>query len=173
MIVHTSVSHFESEHPTAEPVLTEPPSLVDLTGIRVLLVDDDLDALQMARDALSLAGAIVTTTSNANDALAILSRERFDVGIVDIGMPDMDGYELLRRIRERTEEQQGSIPLAALTAYARSIDRTRSLQSGFQLHLTKPVQPSELTAAIMSLADRARRHAEASSSDSEVFQRPQ
>jgi signal transduction histidine kinase/DNA-binding response OmpR family regulator len=133
----------------------EPPSLVSLSGIRVLLVDDDPDALQMSRDALALAGAEVTTASNAKDALAALDRGRFDVGILDVGMPHVDGYELLRRIRQRTNDGQGRIPLAALTAYARPIDQTRSLQSGFQIHLTKPIQPGELTAAVQSLSDRA------------------
>jgi CheY-like chemotaxis protein len=118
-------------------------------------VDDDVDALQMARDALSFAGATVTTASGGHEALAALDNAPFDVAIVDIGMPRMDGYELLRRIRERKSEEQGRIPIAALTAYARSTDRTRSLQSGFHLHLTKPVQPGELTAAVLALADRA------------------
>jgi CheY-like chemotaxis protein len=157
MLVHDRHVQRDSVDPTAEDVLAEPLSLAGLSGIRVLLVDDDLDALQMSRDALSLAGAAVTTASNANDALAALDRERFDVGVLDVGMPHVDGYELLRRIRERTDDEQGKIPLAALTAYARSIDRTRSLQSGFQLHLTKPVQPGELAAAVLSLADCARR----------------
>jgi signal transduction histidine kinase len=156
MIVHERPARDEAAHPTADPGSAPPPSLVELSGIRVLLVDDDLDALHMVEDALSLAGARVTTASNAIDALSVLDRERFDVGILDVGMPHVDGYELLRRIRQRTAEQQGRIPLAALTAYARSIDRTRSLQSGFQLHLTKPVQPGELTAAISALANRAR-----------------
>ena len=129
---------------------------VDLSGLHVLLVDDDVDALQMARDALALSGAAVTTASNAHEALAALDRTRFDVGILDLGMPRVDGYELLRRIRSRSDDEQGRIPLAALTAYARTLDRARSLQSGFQLHLTKPVHPGELAAAVLVLADRTR-----------------
>jgi CheY-like chemotaxis protein len=156
MIVHARPLYYESVHPTAESLASDPPSLVDLSGIRVLLVDDDLDALRMARDALSLAGATVTVASNASEALSALDREKFDAGILDIGMPHVDGYELLRRVRERGDDEQGRIPLAALTAYARSIDRMRSLQSGFQLHLTKPVQPGELTAAVLALTDRRR-----------------
>ena len=155
MIVHDHRPHEARVHPSAESVLPEPASLAELSGIRVLLVDDDVDALQMARDALSFAGATVTTASSGHEALAALDNAAFDVGIVDIGMPRMDGYELLRRIRARRSEDQGRIPMAALTAYARSTDRTRSLQSGFQLHLTKPVQPGELTAAVLALADRA------------------
>jgi CheY-like chemotaxis protein len=125
----------------------------------VLLVDDDGDALQMAADALRIAGASVTTASNADEALAALDAAVFDVGVLDVGMPRVDGYELLRRIRERGAHRQGQMPLAALTAYARAVDRVRSLQSGFQLHLTKPVAPGELAAAVLALAQRLPRPA--------------
>ena len=74
----------------------------------------------------------------------------------DIGLPDVDGYELLRRIRERPSDRNGTVPAAALTAYARVADRTRSLQGGFQMHIGKPVQPIELVAAIRWLADAAK-----------------
>ena len=129
---------------------------MNLSGVHVLLVDDDVDALEMARDALALSGADVTTASSASEALSALDRARFDVGILDLGMPRVDGYELLRRIRSRSDDEQGRIPLAAVTAYARTLDRARSLQSGFQLHLTKPVHPGELAAAVLALADRRR-----------------
>jgi CheY-like chemotaxis protein len=72
--------------------------------------------------------------------------------MLDIGMPDVDGYELLSRIRARSRARQGAIPAIALTAYARAVDRTRSLNAGFQMHLTKPVQPTELTAAVSAVA---------------------
>jgi CheY-like chemotaxis protein len=137
-------------------VAARPPALVEISGVRVLLVDDDRDALAMARDALASAGALVTAASSAADALAALDGQRFDVGILDVGMPSTDGYELATQIRSRTPADQGEIPLAALTAYARSVDRVRSLQSGFQLHLTKPIQPAELTAAVSTLAGRSR-----------------
>jgi signal transduction histidine kinase len=152
MMVDEPAAPGASRPPAVEGRSTQPPALAGLSGIRVLLVDDDLDALQMARDALTFAGASVTTASNASDTLAALDTAEFDVGILDVGMPDVDGYELLRRIRGRGPERQGGIPLAALTAYARSIDRTRSLESGFDLHLTKPVSPGELTAAVRALA---------------------
>jgi CheY-like chemotaxis protein len=79
---------------------------------------------------------------------------------LDIGMPGMDGYELLKSIRARPKESQGQIPATALTAYARRIDRTRSLQAGFQMHLSKPVQPTELAAAILALAGPKRGRSE-------------
>ena len=72
--------------------------------------------------------------------------------VLDIGMPEMDGYQLLQRDPQRPTARRGRIPAAALTAYARSIDRTRSLKAGFQMHLSKPVQPSELAAAVLALA---------------------
>lgn len=131
---------------------SEVPTFADLNGRRVLLVDDEVDALNMARDALSIAGAMVVTAANGEEALSALDRESFDVVVLDIGLPEMDGYELLKAIRARPSDQQGRIPAAALSAYARTTDRTRSLQAGFQMHLAKPVQPAELTAAILALA---------------------
>ena len=106
----------------------------------------------MAKDALTFAGAAVVTASNAKDALAALDAQSFDVAVLDIGMPGVDGYQLLKQIRHRPESRQGKIPVAALTAYARTLDRTRSLKTGFQMHLSKPVQPTELAAAVQALA---------------------
>ena len=115
----------------------------------------------MARDTLSAAGAVVVTAGTAGDALAALDRARFDVAVLDIGLPEIDGYALLKTIRARPRNRQGEIPAAALTAYARAADRTRSLQSGFQMHLSKPVQPNELAAAVQALAGAVRDHSSA------------
>jgi CheY-like chemotaxis protein len=106
----------------------------------------------MAKDTLSIAGATVSTAASAAEAITALDDDTFDVAVLDIGMPSVDGYELLRRVRSRPVERQGRIPAAALTAYARTVDRTRSLREGFQMHLTKPVEPSELAAAVLTLA---------------------
>jgi signal transduction histidine kinase len=161
MIVHdTRLDDVERVHPAAELMPTADLTLADLRGIHVLLVDDDYDALQMAKDTLIAAGATVTTASGAAEALAAIEAEAFDVAVLDIGMPLVDGYQLLRQIRERPAERQGRLPAAALTAYARTADRTRSLKEGFQMHLTKPIQPSELTAAVQTLAGRRSRNAE-------------
>jgi len=156
MIVHDA--QFESSdraHPAVPSLDATPFSLPDLRGVRVLLVDDDADALQMAKDVLAASAATVVTASGAVEALEALDRERFDVAVLDIGMPDIDGYELLRRIRQRPVDRQGAIPAAALTAYARAADRTRSLTAGFQMHLSKPVDAMELAATILALARRA------------------
>jgi CheY-like chemotaxis protein/anti-sigma regulatory factor (Ser/Thr protein kinase) len=139
-------------HPAADLIPTPDLTLANLCGIRVLLVDDDVDALQMAKDTLSIAGATVSTAASAAEAITALDDDTFDVAVLDIGMPSVDGYELLRRVRSRPVERQGRIPAAALTAYARTVDRTRSLREGFQMHLTKPVEPSELAAAVLTLA---------------------
>jgi CheY-like chemotaxis protein len=101
---------------------------------------------------------VVVTAATAQDALAALDRAPFDVAVMDIGLPEMDGYELLKTIRARPKDRQGGIPAAALTAYARAADRTRSLRSGFQMHLSKPVQPNELAAAVLALAGPVRDH---------------
>jgi signal transduction histidine kinase/DNA-binding response OmpR family regulator len=163
MIVHDARTDAPDRvHPAADALASSDLKLADLTGICVLLVDDDVDALQMAKDALASAGATVVSASNANDAVAALDRSVFDVAVLDIGMPDVDGYQLLKRIRQRSDDRQGKIPAAALTAYARTIDRTRSLKAGFQIHLSKPVQPTELTAAVSVLAGSPGRSAEKS-----------
>jgi signal transduction histidine kinase/ActR/RegA family two-component response regulator len=157
MIVHDD--RFESVtrvHPSLELPPTSELKLANLHDRRVLLVDDDVDALGMARDALAAAGADVVTASSAREALSALESGRFDVAVLDIGLPEVDGYGLLSAIRARSAEQQGSIPVIALTAYARAVDRTRSLQAGFQMHLSKPVQPSELAAAVQMLAGSRR-----------------
>jgi signal transduction histidine kinase len=152
MIVHDDRSLDAGRHPRLDLPRAVDLQLADLTGVRLLLVDDDADALQLAKDALTAAGATVTTATNATDALQALDGERFDAALLDVGMPGVNGYELLRQIRRRPKDAQGSLPIGALTAYARATDRARSLESGFQLHLSKPVQPNELAAAALALA---------------------
>jgi CheY-like chemotaxis protein len=153
MIIHDDkVGADDRVHPGGDGEITPRGAMTDLSGLRVLLVDDDLDALSMARDALTLSGAEVVTAHGAIEALETLDGERFDAAVFDIGMPETDGYELLKRLREREAGRRGYLPALALTAYARSVDRTRSLQAGFQMHLTKPVRPAELAAAVASLA---------------------
>ncbi|MEZ5285811.1 MAG: ATP-binding protein [Vicinamibacterales bacterium] len=141
-------------HPSALPPAPADVALANLSGVRVLLVDDDTDALRMATMVLTAAGAHVVAAPGGVEALEALDRERVDAVVLDIGLPGMDGYALLDAIRARPASRQGLVPAAALTAYARSVDRTRSLQAGFQLHLVKPVEAHELTAAIRGLAAR-------------------
>jgi CheY-like chemotaxis protein len=126
----------------------------DLTGIRVLVVEDDDDARGLIEKVLTTQGATVKTVSSARQALDILGRERVDVLVSDIEMPGTDGYQLIKELRLRPSQAGGSVPAAALTAYARTEDRLRALRAGFQLHLAKPVQPSELVTVVGSLAGR-------------------
>lgn len=127
----------------------------DLFGIRVLLVDDEADARELVRHVLAQCDAQVLTANNADEALAIIARDRPHVLISDIGMPVVDGYELLKRVRELGVSKGGHLPAIALTAFARSEDRTRALRAGFLVHVSKPVEPAELVATVASVVGRA------------------
>jgi PAS domain S-box-containing protein len=126
----------------------------DLRALRVLVVDDEQDARDLVRLVLSECGAVVTTCAGAQEALGVLESESFEVIVSDIGMPDIDGYEFLRRARPKLQASNRRIPAIALTAFARSEDRTRALQAGFLVHVSKPVEPGELVATVASVTDR-------------------
>jgi signal transduction histidine kinase/ActR/RegA family two-component response regulator len=123
----------------------------DLGGVRVLVVEDDLDTLEMLRALFQNRGAEVMTASSADDALTALEHAVPDALVSDLAMPGQDGYELIERIRQRGAEWGGNIPAVALTAYARVEDRARALTSGFQVYLPKPVDPHELVAVVAHL----------------------
>ena len=128
------------------------PASSKLDGVRVLAVDDEEDTLTLLREILEGAGAAVTTVTSAEEALDMVHRSAPDVLVADIGMPGTDGFELILRVRALTDSRERTIPAAALTAYARSEDRVRTLRAGFQVHLAKPIDPEELVAAIADLA---------------------
>jgi PAS domain S-box-containing protein len=132
---------------------TERPSLPALTGIRILVVDDDPDARDLVRRLLSAARAEVTTAGSAREALSALERDNPTLLISDIGMPGQDGYDLIRSVRARGPDGGGRIPAIALTAFARAQDRDRALAAGYQAHLTKPIDPHELVSACRTLAE--------------------
>jgi PAS domain S-box-containing protein len=144
------------EHPRTETVTPLVP-LSGLTGIRVLAVDDEPDALSLLKVVLETAGADVTTIASPRQALDRIESLSPHVIVADVGMPDMDGFELITRIRGSENQTVREIPAAALTAFARSEDRTKALRSGFELHLAKPVDPGELVAAVAALARRSKR----------------
>src|SRR6266851_10066150 len=125
-----------------------------LDGVHVLAVDDEEDSLTLLREILEAAGAQVTTVASSQEALDAVEKMAPGVIIADIGLPRMDGFELIRRIRQRPERSIREMPAAALTAHARSEDRQRALRSGFQMHLAKPIDPGELVAAVVVLAKR-------------------
>ncbi|HLL89059.1 MAG TPA: ATP-binding protein [Tepidisphaeraceae bacterium] len=128
-----------------------------LAGIKVLVVDDEPDARDLVRRFLEACEAQVVTAASVEEALAALAAHGPDVLISDIGMPDVDGYELLRRVRSHPDESRRRTPAIALTAFARSEDRTRAMLAGYNVHLSKPLEPAELTATIASLMGRTGR----------------
>ena len=154
MIVHAEVDSERRVHPRTEGrrAPMEFPTLPEMT---ILAVDDDPDALGLVREILESAGAHVQTATSVRDALQSIERDVPDVIVSDLGMPGMDGYDLIQRIRQM-EGTAREIPAAALTAYARSEDRAKALHLGFEMHLAKPIDPSELIAAVASLARRRR-----------------
>jgi CheY-like chemotaxis protein len=154
MIVHQPAEP-QRHHPTSQR-LAPRTELGDLSGLRVVAVDDDQDALTLLRVVLESAGAEVTTVGRPFDALATVERTKPHVVVLDIGMPDMDGFEVVARIRASEDPLVRNVPAAALTAFARSEDRTKALRSGFEMHLAKPVDPGELVASVATLARRSR-----------------
>jgi PAS domain S-box-containing protein len=125
---------------------------VPLDAIRVLVVEDEADTLEFLRRLLTTNGATVLTATSAVEALPLVRSETLHLMISDIGLPDVDGYDLIQRVR-REESPGRDIPAIALTAYARSEDRTRALRAGYQAHIAKPVEPNELLAMIASFVE--------------------
>ncbi|HTT05931.1 MAG TPA: ATP-binding protein [Steroidobacteraceae bacterium] len=143
----------ERVHPedvfTASPSRTGP---IDLSGIRVLLADDDQDTREIMTKVISKSGAEVLSTASAFEALQAFGSFRPNVLISDIGMPQENGYELIRKVRMLGDG--GAVPAIALTAFARLEDRTRAMLAGFQIHLTKPVDATELLVTIANVTGR-------------------
>lgn len=127
---------------------------VNLDGLRVMIVDDEEEARELLETVLTRRGAEVRTCSSAQEALETIEEWRPSVLVSDIGMPDEDGYSLIKKLRVLEEERGGNLPAVALTGYARSEDRMRALAAGFQMHLPKPVDLSELILVVASLAGR-------------------
>lgn len=128
--------------------------LPGLDGVRVLLVDDEADARELMRAILGQCGAQVTVAATARAALEALDRAPFDVLVSDIGMPEDDGYALIRAVRTRDPARGGQIPALALSAYARSEDRAEATSAGYHQHAAKPIEPADLAAAVARLAGR-------------------
>ena len=152
-VVHRADSPSRT-HPETSKAPPADIKMVDLTGITVLVVDDQPDARDLVARVLADCNARVLSAGSADEALALVESERPTVLVSDIGMPDVDGYELLRRVRALGEARGGKVPAIALTAFARSEDRTRALRAGFVVHVSKPVEPSELIATVASVVGR-------------------
>ncbi len=142
----------DSGHFPAQDSSFDVKSETDLADLTVLVVDDEADTRELIKRILENNGANVITASSAADGL--LKVNSADVLISDIGMPDTDGYEFLRLVRAMGNNRSGKIPAIALTAFARSEDRTRAMMSGYQVHLSKPVSAAELIAATANVTGR-------------------
>jgi signal transduction histidine kinase/ActR/RegA family two-component response regulator len=153
------VQHSEDDvrrHPqTALSATSSLPLDINLSGVKVVLAEDDRDAREMLWHILVERGADVVATASAQEALVAVERFRPDVLLSDIGMPDQDGYELIHKVRMLGGGLSG-VPAVALTALSKLEDRTRALLAGYQIHLTKPVDARELLVTIASLAGRLR-----------------
>jgi signal transduction histidine kinase/CheY-like chemotaxis protein len=123
-----------------------------LEGVKILVIDDEPDARHLVEQVLIQCGATVATAGSADEGLAALAERRPDIIISDIGMPGKDGYEFIHQVRRLDIADGGGTPAIALTAFARSEDRTKALLAGYQVHLSKPIAPGELVATIVGLA---------------------
>ncbi len=147
----------------ADSIRTEPararvaPGTSELAGLTVLVVDDQQDARDLMRRVLEDVGAEVVTAQSASEAVALVEGRKPDVMVTDIGMPDADGFQLLRWVRLLGADRGGKVPAIALTAFGRTEDRTRALRAGFAVHVAKPLDPAELVATIASVAGRVDR----------------
>ena len=144
----------ELRHPLAVLRENRPLPEVSLANVHVLVVDDEIDGRNLVKRLLEMAGATVSMAGSASEAMERILAGRPDVLVCDIGMPGEDGYSLIRRLRVLEERQESVLPAVALSAYARSEDRTKAIRLGFQNHLAKPVEPAELVAMVSSLAGR-------------------
>jgi CheY-like chemotaxis protein len=141
-------------HPTNPGPRLPEQDRVDLAGLRVLVIDDEPDARELIRSALEDSTAEVFTAGCAAEGLELLKARRPHVVVSDIGMPEQDGYYFIREVRALSSDEGGKTPAIALTAFARSEDRTRALRAGYQLHISKPIEPLELVVTVGSLAGR-------------------
>lgn len=151
-ILETEGSSAQRVHPT-HPVAEEQATLPSLAGVHTLVIDDEADARDLIRRVLQEQGATVSVASSGEEALRMMETLEPDALISDIGMPDMDGYQLMRRIRA-TEPQGRRLPALALTAFARAEDRKKALLAGFQSHVAKPVDLAELVIVVAGLLGR-------------------
>ena len=151
MVIHPEDATQRMHGGTDQYAPVDQPSL---EGIKVLAVDDEPDARTLIKRVLEDCGAKVVLAGSASEGLELLTRERPDMILSDIGMPGHDGYDFIRKVRALGPERGGRTPAAALTAFARAEDRTRALRAGYQTHVSKPVEPAELTAVVASLANR-------------------
>jgi signal transduction histidine kinase/ActR/RegA family two-component response regulator len=144
-------AHAEADGTTTVPTVADEPRM---DGLAILVVEDDPDVRQWLVQTLERWGARVATAGSGREALDAVSRERLDVLVSDIRLPDTDGYELIRKIRDIEGALGRYTPAVALTAYPRVEDRARALSAGYQMHVPKPVAPQDLASVIATLTNR-------------------
>jgi signal transduction histidine kinase/DNA-binding response OmpR family regulator len=153
--------HAAETQPAARPMNGEPAPLpppqkpLDLTGLFVLAVDDEPDARELIRQVLVRRHAEVEVAASAREALGLFESRLPDLLLSDIGMPEEDGYWLIRKVRQRAADRGGSVPAIALTAYVREDDRAKMLSAGFTAHVPKPVEPAELVRVVGHISGRS------------------
>ena len=152
-VLHSLQEPWERGYPQSKPRGLPSAPAISLNNVSVLVIDDELDARNLLKLLLESAGAVVYLAPSAEQGMEYLLTKSVDVLICDIGMPDVDGYSLMRRIRALGDGQKSKVAAVALTAYARLEDRTEAMSAGFQNHLPKPVEPAELLAVVHSLAN--------------------
>jgi CheY-like chemotaxis protein len=123
-----------------------------LKGFNIVVIEDELDAREFLAIALEQYGARVKAAASAAEGLRAVAAEVPDVILSDLGMPDEDGYSFIRKLRALPSNEGGQVPAIALTAFVRTEDRIRALESGFQLHFSKPIDPLQLVVAITNIA---------------------
>jgi CheY-like chemotaxis protein/anti-sigma regulatory factor (Ser/Thr protein kinase) len=141
-------------HPAARDTLPSFECVERLDGVRVLVVDDEPDTRELLKAGLGRCGAEVTVAGSAAEAMEAMKANVPHLLISDIGMPDEDGYDLIRRVRSLPADSGGRMPAIALTAYARTEDRLQALRAGYQMHVPKPVELAELVTVVASLVRR-------------------
>jgi PAS domain S-box-containing protein len=147
-----------SERPALPAIeVKERRDAASLHGVRVVIIDDEPDARDLLKAVLTQAGALVEVAASASEGYSLVQRSPPDVLVSDLGMPDIDGYTLIRRIRLLDEAQGGRVPALALSAYTRIEDRAKALASGFTRHVGKPVNPDDLVVAVAELASFSKR----------------
>jgi CheY-like chemotaxis protein len=150
--LHEVSNAAEKTQPTNER--NSPTAQHSLSGLRILVVDDERDTRELVAAVLTTCGAEVVSVGSATKALDQMERQRFDLLISDIGMPEMNGYDLIGRIRQLGEEHGGRTPAVALTAYAGIDDRKRALAAGYEMHIPKPFVAAELISAATALTEQ-------------------
>jgi CheY-like chemotaxis protein len=142
------------EHPRTPKAAPLDCSEINLSGVKVLVVDDEPDARMLVQRLLEQCHADVLVAASASEALEQTKAARPDILVSDIGMPGRDGYQFIRDVRALPSEEGGKTPAIALTAFARSEDRTRAMMAGYQVHVAKPIEPQELIVTVASLAGK-------------------